>query len=456
MPKKKRIVLLVDDKKRDLQAAVLLALQLERRGMVCHLEPLEAYRGALAAHRPAMIVFNHMTSSHVVAYSQRLKAMGVQTAVVLNEGLCYDEEERIFNAQKHHGTAHINLFFCWNELLRQALTTNGFDRNARIKAVGCARHDLFFPPWSRALASAPVLGARRPRLLVTTHMAIADFHYLPQREVDKFFAPWTARISNYRNYNELVASQHRARQAIFPFLDALVRAGEFDLTVRPHPRENTDRYRPWLDALPAEARPFTRVDNTTNFTTQVLDCDLLIGCEDCTTILDAWVAGKPAIALELDKNPVFYHPEIAALNPNCARAKDLVPLVRAQLAAPDQPAYREPRRRHLAIWCGAPEGRTTEVIAAQIAESLAGQPEPDWTQLTGDDRRRGLKLRSLRAIDRPYHYNPFQAVKVMLSERHRPKQMALDKSIRPSDVRRVRRLLQPERVSSSAEPLGCR
>jgi surface carbohydrate biosynthesis protein len=444
MPDRKTVVLLVDDRKRDLLAAGLLSLQLERHGLACQLEPLEAYRGVLAAHRPAMIVFNHMTSSHVVAYSQRLKGMGIQTAVVLNEGLCYDEEERIFNAQKHHGTAHINLFFCWNELLKAALAANSFDRNTRIEAVGCARHDLFFPPWSRTLASAPTPRKRRPRLLVTTHMAIADFHYLPQGEVDKFFAPWTKRISNYRNYNELVASQHRARQAVFPFLDALARAGEFALTVRPHPRENTDRYRPWLAALPAEARPFTQVDNTTNFTTQVLDCDLLIGCEDCTSILDAWVAGKPAIALELDKNPVFYHPEIAGLNPTCGRAEDLVPLARAQLADPDQAKFQVGRRQHLATWCGAPSGRTTDVIAARIAESLAGQPEPDWAQLTAADQRRAFKLRSWRALDRPYHYNPIQAAKALISDRHLTKLSAIRKSIRPSDVAEVRRLLSAD------------
>ena len=54
-----KVVYLVDNKRRDLAMAALIALQLERRGIECVLEPLESYRAVLAADRPDMIIFNH-------------------------------------------------------------------------------------------------------------------------------------------------------------------------------------------------------------------------------------------------------------------------------------------------------------------------------------------------------------------------------------------------------------
>ena len=71
------MVLLVDNKRRDLMGAALIAWHLEQLGLECILEPLEAWRGALAAHRPNLIIFNHVNAGHLIAYTKRLARMGV-------------------------------------------------------------------------------------------------------------------------------------------------------------------------------------------------------------------------------------------------------------------------------------------------------------------------------------------------------------------------------------------
>lgn len=85
------VVFLVDDKRRDLDIAMLIAWQLKQQGVDCYLEPLEAFRAVLAEYRPGMIVFNHMQGSHMTAWSRRLADIGVLTAVHLNEGILYNE-----------------------------------------------------------------------------------------------------------------------------------------------------------------------------------------------------------------------------------------------------------------------------------------------------------------------------------------------------------------------------
>ena len=163
-------MLLVDSKTRDLPVAALIAHHLDALGVDCLLEPLEAYRAVLAAHRPDMIIFNHLTASHLVKFSQRLAEMGVLTAVLSNEGINYDPDDLKFNSGKHHTGAHIDWFFCWNEPHRQALLELGFGESTRIEVVGVPRFDFYAEPWSRAFfqPTSSTVNVVRQRLFIST------------------------------------------------------------------------------------------------------------------------------------------------------------------------------------------------------------------------------------------------------------------------------------------------
>lgn len=444
----RRVVLLVDDRRRDLLVASLLAFQLRARGVECLLEPLEAYQGVLAGHRPDLIVFNHVTASHLVAYTQRLARMNVLTAVVLNEGLCYDEEERAFNAQKHHQGAHLDFFFCWNQPLADALRQTGFP-GTRIEVVGNPRHDFYFPPWSEAFTDyrKPVNG--KPLLLLCTNFGLAELFELPRSEVDKFFAPWKDRIPYLRDYFEIVATHHRYREKVLPHLGALLASEKFNVILRPHPRERVSYYNQWIAQLPLRQRALLQVDGETNITSLLLAADLAIGCENCNTTLEAWIAGKPALELIFEKHPVLYTEAVAKLSPHCADPARLVEAVEHELARPAQAPFAEGRQRHLARWCNSPAGTTTGRIADFIAEAVQNKPAGDWSQLTLTDRRRAAKLMLMRAIDEPYHFNPFQKLKARLNPRHKTKLKAYGKAVKPSEVRRARAQIEAFHAKAS-------
>ena len=443
-PKRKRVVLLVDDKKRDLMVAALIAHQLDERGIDCLLEPLEAYRGALAAHRPHLMVFNHLVSSHLVAWSKRLASMGVLTAVLLNEGLCYDDEERDYNAGKHHKGAHIDYFFCWNEPLKKALLRYGFGARTQIEVVGPARYDYYSPPWSRVFQGYRWPGSgRRPKVLACSNFGLAKFFKAPRSEGKKLLAPWTNRIPIYSDWWGLIEMHYRAQQRFLEHLEALARSRRFDLLVRPHPREDLDEYRNWLKNLPADVQAEVRMDPDSNITSLVLGCDLHIGCENCNTTMESWIAGKPTVELVFQRHPVFYNPDVAALSPNCERPEDLVEIVEHELSNPEQARYRAGRHAHLAKWCASPSGKATVRIAEVIAERLAREPEPDWTKLGLADRRRGLKLKGLQRLGKAYHYKPFVKLRSrLLGGKHKLKAYVYDKGVTPKDVRKARSLIE--------------
>lgn len=437
----KKAVLLVDSKKRDLAGAALIALQLKTLGVECLLEPLEAYKGCLTAYRPHMIIFNHLTGSHLVDYSRRLADLGVAVAVLPNEGIIYEQDSLKFNAGKYHRGAHIDCFFCWNEHHRNALMETGFDRDVRIEVIGPPRFDFYFQPWSGLFCAQPSNQAedfdseKRPTILVCTNFVFAQYLELPREIADKTFAPWKDRIPTYQNYWQAIEANHESRKSSLAFLQELVSCGKYRVVLRPHPNENIQFYTRWLEGLEPGKRRAITLNAETNITELILSCDLEISCENCTTALESWIAGKPTIELVLEKHPLFFHPAIAALNVLCRNPADIVPLVEEQLSAPAQLQLQEARKAHLAEWCNAPEGNASRKMAAAIAEVLNGRSEPNWKAFTFHERRRGIKLKWLRSMNLPYNFDPMLfAKKRLFKAKYANKAFVYDKTIRPTDV----------------------
>lgn len=441
-----RVVLLVDDRKRDLPLAALIAHHLDALEVECILEPLEAYRAVLAAYRPAMIVFNHLTASHLVAYSRRLAAMGVLTAVLPNEGIDYNEEQRRFNSGRHHSGAHIDHFFCWNEVNRREMLQLGQWHDTKIDVVGVPRFDFYFEPWSRAFDAPRPRRSDRPKVLLCTNFQVARFWELPRREADKFFAAWHHRIPDYKDYWKAVEDHYKASLRVFDFAGALVASGKFDLTVRPHPREDSAKYAKWIEALAPVQRAHVTLDATSNISRLILDTDLEISCETCTTALESWVAGKPTIELDFFRNPMFYSPEHAVANTSCDDPAALPGLVERILREGESPEVLEARRRHLQTWCNSPDGRSAERVARIIAGAVRAARPVDWKGLRAEDARRATKLKLLRNLNLAYHFDPLMPVKLRVNRgRYAIKNYAYQKSIKPRDVvdarRRVSRAL---------------
>lgn len=437
------VVVLVDHKHRDLPVAALVAHLLGELGVACHLEPLESYQAVLAAYRPEMIVFNHLTANHLERYSKRLAEIGVLTAVLSNEGINYDDAALKFDSGKYHSGAHIDWFFCWNEPHRQALLELGFGEHTRIEVVGVPRFDLYFEPWSQAFFQPAPAPKERPRVLVCTNFSLAKFAELPREQGDKFFAAWKDRIPIYRDYWPAIEAHAAASRRIFDHLDALVQAGDFDVILRPHPREAIGRYEEWLARLPVEQRARVTLDATSAITPLILGCDLEISCETCTTALESWIAGKPTVELLFAQHPMLCHPEHSACSTHCAAPDQLVPLIRRILAHGEPPDLLAARRRHLAKWCHTSDGASCQRLAALIARAVKEKQPADWSRLNATDRRRGAKLKLLHMLGLAYHFDPLMPAKLRLNRgRYAIKCHAYEKSIKPADVREARALLQ--------------
>jgi surface carbohydrate biosynthesis protein len=432
------VVILVDDKKRDLNGCTLIARHLRDLGVETKLEPLEAFRAVLAAYRPGMIIFNHLTASHLAAWSRRLADMGVLTAVLPNEGIIYDEGQMRFMAGRYHNDAHIDYYFCWNEPHRRALIEEGLEAD-RIKVVGVPRFDFYFRPWSQIYEFKNRRKTTRPRILVCTNFQLAKFWELPRSEGERIFAPWAKVIPLLRDYWRGIGAHWRSRTRFLEYLNALVESDKFEVVLRPHPREQLEFYEKWIAPLPPEKARHVDYQPTIDISTLILDCDLEISCETCTTAIESWIARKPTVELIFERDPMWYRAEHAAANVECDDPDELVGIVEAALRAPEQPEKRDTRLAHLQKWCSNLSGEASLEVARIAAEAIKLKKPSDWSKLEFGDYRRAWKLKFYASLDRAYHFDPLLRLKRMFfGSKYALAGVRYEKSIKPSDVRRAR------------------
>jgi surface carbohydrate biosynthesis protein len=434
------VVILVDSKTRDLDVAALTAHHLSGLGIECHLEPLEAFRAVLAAYHPAMVIINHLTASHLAAWSNRLAEMGVLTAVLPNEGVIYDPDNLRFLAGRFHRDAHIDYFFCWNEAHRQALVDQGIHKNSKLKVIGGPRFDFYFEPWSKAVTNLSVNTGRRPKVLFCTNFTTAQYWELPRSEADRLFAPWADRIPLYKNYWPAIETHWRSRQQALVYLEALIAENKFDIILRPHPSEDHTFYGRWLGTLSVSDRAQVEFDSTSSISSLILGCDIEISCETCTTAMESWIAGKPTIELIFERHPLWYREIQAKANIECDDPAKLPALVSEQLDRPLRQKLIELRREHLRQWCDSPDGKSCFRMAQIIADAVRTKKPANWSKLTVNDYRRATKLRGTQRLGVAYHFDPLLFLKQrLLPKRYAVKEYTYRKSIKPQDVAAARK-----------------
>jgi surface carbohydrate biosynthesis protein len=427
----KTIVILVDNKRRDLPGLALVAHHLKKIGVRCELEPLGAWRSVLWAHRPNMIIFNHLTAKHLERYSRTLAKQGILTAVLPNEGILYDKEVLEYNASRFHNSAHIDHFFCWNAAHANAIQTVMADQGVQVHIIGIPRFDFYFPPL--ATSQKPTL---RKKILICTNFVFSKFADCDQSVAEHFFGRWSEAVTAYKKWPEFVKINRESKIRFFEFLKKAVNETPYDFILRPHPNENPSIYEGWFNDLDENTKKRIRYERNTPVPELLLECDLEIACDTCTTSLEAWIIGKPTIELHLTDHPVFHHEFVAELNSLCAVPGQLPALINELLEKGSPEQFSAPRKEHLRKWCNTPDGHVCERFAAILKGIVESQPEPDFSNLSFPDIRRGLRLKALKKIGLPCTYSPLLSIKYALNpKKYSRKNAGQEKTIKPSDVR---------------------
>ena len=437
-----KVVYLVDNKRRDLPGAALLARQLSLKGISCELQPLEAYRAVIYAFKPHLVIFNHLLASHLVAFSHRLRSLGIGVAVLPNEGIYYNRETLMFNAGRAHNNAHVDLFFCWNSVHRAALESVGFESEI-LFTTGSPRFDFYFEPWKGLYRKPSLPRKTRPRILFCTNLSLAKFYELPKAEADRFFSSWAKNVSSYKDYWGAVGVVYRNRQRVLTYLENLLGSGAYDITLRVHPSEDIDFYKSWLQNLSMSKSQHLQLDQSSHITDLMLSCDIEVSLDSCTTAVDAWLAGKPTIELALEPHELLSHPILDGLNVRCESPSDIITAVAEALSASQPIHISYARKKHIDLWFGDPKGNSAAMIAETIANFLKGRSLFRSGVYTFSDFRRGIKLMALNKLGKPYNWHPQLLIRLFLNTNGSYiKRETLQKTITPTMVKEMNKVIK--------------
>jgi surface carbohydrate biosynthesis protein len=427
----KTIVILVDNKRRDLPSAALIAHHLKKIGVRCELEPLGAWRSVLWAHKPDMIIFNHLNAEHLEKYSQELHRRGVLVSMLPNEGLIYDRENREFNVAKFHNTGHIDHFFCWNNAFADSAKAVWKNDSIKAHVIGIPRFDFYFPPLAEKFPSGP-----RKKVLICTNFAFAMFRETLPGAGERFFKKWSNTDTYYRDWKEIVDIDYENRERFFAFLNAAVQQTDHEIILRPHPNETVEIYENWHNSLDTTTKQKIRYIKEGSIDKLIFECDLQVARDTCTTSLESWIAGKPTIVIHLSNHPALYQDFTEKVTAVCTVPDDFPELINRILAQGEPDQFKKPREEHLREWCNTPDGRVCKNFAGLLKEIVEAHPSPDFSSITFSDVRRGLRLKLLRVLNLPCSYKPFTRVRYIFNRKKGKMRVKnVEKTIKPSDAR---------------------
>jgi surface carbohydrate biosynthesis protein len=215
-------------------------------------------------------------------------------------------------------------FFAWGPSEAGAITRRIQEASGTVQATGNPRFDMLRPELRGFYhEAAAALKERFGRLLlVNTNFAFANF-FLGEEKVKEVYRAYS--ISEDPSF---FSGWEKAQRASFDLFRAMLpilreRFPEHTLIIRPHPSE---RYDPWQEL--ARQLPQVFVHGEGNVYEWILASEALIHF-NCTTGIEAFFLGIPAISLRQPGHEAFHQPLPNHLSHICNDIDSLVQLLEA-------------------------------------------------------------------------------------------------------------------------------
>ena len=342
MQNKPLLIIPVETKVREFDAKLLLAVVALQRGFDVVLGALWELKFFTELLDRGIFLDKSIAKTKAQWFS-RCRQQGHRIAALDEEGLVYFDAETYRQLRIHPPSLEAaDLFFAWGKDQAEVTVPAVGALAERIRLTGNPRFDLLRPELRRAYdKNVAELRSKYGRiLLINTSFSFANsandakalqktFSQYPIEEKRPgFFAGWTEAQRNVLQSFQEVMPLVRER---FP---------EHTIIIRPHPSEGLQLWQEQARSLPK-----TRVIREGNVVPWLLAADVLVHW-NCTTAIEAFLLGKPAIAYRKEQ-PDFYEqplPNICSFH--AANPEELLDMLDQALAgslaaAPDELARQQ-------------------------------------------------------------------------------------------------------------------
>jgi surface carbohydrate biosynthesis protein len=318
-----RVAMVVDHPERDLAGLVLTALDLARRGVVCHLVPLNLQEREIWALEPDFVLFNYLRRNNE-QFAAQLQAAGIAFGVADTEGAIWPNPDEYtsllwLDAWRLRDARCVCM---WGHRLADHLIARRFFTSDQVVVTGCPRFDLYADPWRRLREDAAAALERRDRrILINTNFSVtnplfttADKCVALHQSVLGYSAAELRRVASA----EAFAIRETARLAV-ELADSFP---DLDIVIRPHPFEDP---KPYLAAV--AGRHNVIVNQSESIQAAIFGACAVIQ-RSCTTAIEAGLAGVPTFSPQWIPAP-FLMPDAEAASVPCTSSEELIDFLRA-------------------------------------------------------------------------------------------------------------------------------
>jgi surface carbohydrate biosynthesis protein len=304
MKKKPLLILPIETKVRELDAKLLLALVALRNGFDVVTGALWELRFEMDLLDRGIYLDKSIAKTKRNWFAQCARNGFVNTALD-EEGLVYFDAETYRHLRIYADSmAQVDRFFSWGEDQARVMAPEIGPMHDRIRVTGNPRFDLLRPELRDFYREeVQELELRFGRvILINTSFSFANSANDPAN-LQQTFAQYPIEKERPGFFQGWMDEQHRVMDSFRRMLPLVrYRFPEHTLIIRPHPSENLDF---WKDIAGAMSETYVIRDRTV--VPWILASEVLIHW-NCTTAIEAYLLGVPAIAYREVRSDLYEQP----------------------------------------------------------------------------------------------------------------------------------------------------
>ena len=135
--RKKKILLSVDSKWRDLPAYVLLKGVFEKKyGHRVYIVPMGSERYHIPFYKPDMVIFNHLLEKQKGDLAEELKSKNIAIGILPTEGAPISKKAMKVVAGTYHDYTSVDIHFTWNRDMKELMLQHNVVHENKLCVIG--------------------------------------------------------------------------------------------------------------------------------------------------------------------------------------------------------------------------------------------------------------------------------------------------------------------------------
>lgn len=313
-----------------------------------------------------------------VNWFEQLKESGHKIVSWDEEGLLFFSSEMYKKLRLDEKALRmVEHFFCWGDVQRQVVASYHPEFSEKLHICGNPRFDLLRTDRRQIYSDAAArLRARYGKIiLINTNFAFCN-HFRTEEELHAMLQAYP--LASEPGYIDgWIAYQRQGFAAFCHIVPEIAgRYPEHTIIVRPHPSEN---HGAWREI--AKSSPNIEVNAEGNVHEWIMTSDVLLH-DNCTTAVEAYILGVPAISYRQGQNPKYENALPKALSYRVEEQQELYEVLDLAIDKDEElygRIWNQERQTILEKYVSGMTGRTSvEAMLVRMADTVrsAGQQIP--------------------------------------------------------------------------------